>query len=120
MSFIRKIDHDNRLVGNGISYPKEFVQRVIEEYYDRPDICKFAVDGESMLGKYLSSGVDINLSPEQIVEAFTSKNEYVVLKAAEKAVRRRRLHAEWLRLMASNISILDTPPWYIQSRKIRL
>lgn len=103
-SYIRRVG------GPSLRYPDDFVEKVKFEYKDRPGICDLAEQGSLVLGQYLAADVNLHMSPEQIVDLFKCGLESSVLLAAESAVRRRQIHAEWIKLVAEKITKLDTPP----------
>jgi hypothetical protein len=80
-------------------YPPEFVARVREEYAGDKDVLKSVERGEYTLGKRLIEGSEMRMSPDEIVQAFRAGHEDQILAEAEAAIRRRRLHADWIRLM---------------------
>ena len=85
------------------SYPREFVERVEQEYADWPEIVELARQGKYTLGRFLQEGAIMRISPEEIVAALESGNCTAVRHEAEAAVRRRNLHADWIRNMIDEI-----------------
>ena len=90
-------------------YPSEFVDRVSAEYADRPDVRAAAEGGMYALGIHLARWSAMTMSPEDIVSAIDSGDCGHVREEAERAVRRRRLHAEWMRIILRSLSAPPGP-----------
>ncbi len=93
-----------------MTYPSEFVEKVCSEYPSSLDVRAAATDGKYGLGAHLARGAEMMMSPEDIVASIDS-GDYVQVRAdAERAVRRRQLHAEWMRIILRSLSITAIPP----------
>ncbi len=87
-----------------MTYPHEFVEKVCSEYSDSLDVRSAAVNGKYGLGVLLSRGAAMTMSPEDIVISIDSGDCRQVREDALTAVRRRGLHAEWMRIVLRSIS----------------
>jgi hypothetical protein len=85
-------------------YPEDFVEEVREEFRDREDIVNMAVDGLHVLGSFLAREARACLDPEDVVDAFEAGEPEMVLSAARRAVRRRKLHRRWLQFMLETVA----------------
>ena len=100
-----------------VAYPTAFVERVKIEYAGRQEVCDSVERGDYSLGRYLAHSIELSLSPSQIIEAHRIGKPELVLVAAETAVRRQQLHAEWIKIMSDKIASLDTRP-RVQLRRV--
>lgn len=87
-----------------LTYPDEFVAMVEEEYGDRPDVLSLARGNRYVLGRALADGAVLRMSPEEVVLALEHGDQSYVMAEASAAVRRKRLHAEWMRIVLREIS----------------
>lgn len=90
-----------------IIYPPDFVASVEREYSDHPEICELARDSKHILGKFLAEGANKQMCPEEILEAFDSNDVVSVVEDAKAAIRRKRLHMDWLKMMVMKLE--DAP-----------
>jgi hypothetical protein len=88
-------------------YPPEFIQNILAEYPNHKNIRDSVDSGSYALGKYLAEEAAKSMAPEEIVLAFKKSRENVVLENARARIRRKALHAAWLRIMTQKISSLD-------------
>lgn len=108
-----------------MTYPREFVEKVCSEYQDSPEVGAAAVAGKYGLGILLSRGAVMTMSPEEIVASIDSGDCGHVKDDAATAVRRRSLHAEWMRIVVRSLSLAgeavpSTPPPSRRSLRPRL
>jgi hypothetical protein len=87
-----------------IKYPQEFIDRVEIEYENWPEVVLLAREHKYLLGHFLAEGSSMRASPEEIVGFLDCGDLESIRLAAESAVRRRKIHADWLRIMVSGIS----------------
>jgi len=99
-----------------MTYPAEFVERVCSEYSASPDVGSAAQAGRYGLGILLSRGATMTMSPEDIVALIDIGECGQVREDAARAVRRRQLHAEWMRIVLRSLS---APPPAPVSRRAR-
>lgn len=95
--------------GANMRYPHEFVERVRAEYPETPDVVAAAEGGKFGLGVLLARGASMTMSHEDIVVSIDSGECRQVRDDAAQAVRRRLLHAEWMRTVLKNISEARDP-----------
>ena len=88
-------------------YPDGFVTKVKSEFKDRREVCLAVDRGHYSLGKYLADEANRSLSPEEIIAAFNNGKEKEILNHAHTVIRRKSIHADWIRLMVDRISSLD-------------
>jgi hypothetical protein len=88
-----------------MTYPREFVEKVCAEYSGSPDVRSAASAGKYGLGVLLSRGAVMTMSPEDIVTSIDSGECRQVREDAATAVRRRSLHAEWMRIVCRSLSV---------------
>jgi len=93
-----------------INYPEDFVNRVRQEYLGRKDIIQAVGEGRYGLGKLLQEGSVHQMPPEEIVRCFHEGEESLILKDAQAVIRRRILHADWMRMMVQRIESLESEP----------
>lgn len=91
----------------GLQYPEDLVARVVAEYQEWPEICELARDGKLILGVFLAKGAARQMSPEDVIRAFDDGDPERVLEAAKAAMRRKKLHIDWMRAVMSGMS--DVP-----------
>ncbi len=84
-------------------YPREFVEKVREEFADAPDVSDAAEDGKYCLGILLARSATMRFSPEDIVAHIDADDCSSVREDAARAVRRRCLHAEWMRIVLRSL-----------------
>ncbi len=84
-------------------YPKEFVEKVLEEFVDAPDVSGAAEDGRYCLGILLARSATMRFSPEDIVARIDAEDHASAREDAARALRRRRLHAEWMRIVLQSL-----------------
>lgn len=89
-----------------ITYPQEFIDRVEIEYENWPEVVLLARENKYLLGHFLAEGSSMRISPEEIVGFLDNGDLESIRFAAESAVRRRKIHADWLRIMVSGISLV--------------
>lgn len=92
-----------------MKYPDGFITKVKSEFRDRKEICSAADKGHYSLGKYLADEANKILTPEDIISAFSSGREKELLTHAHTVIRRKSIHADWIRLMVNKLSSLDHP-----------
>lgn len=90
-------------------YPQGFTERVMEEYPEREDVTAALLEGGHGLGKLLREGSVRQMAPEDVVRCFHEGSEADVLRDAHAVIRRRALHAEWMRMMVRRIEGIDPP-----------
>jgi hypothetical protein len=90
-----------------IKYPFKFIKEIKKSYADKPNICKLAENGRYVLGKYLAVYSSMQLSPEEILEAFNSNKQHVILEHAEITIRRREIYKNWLQLVTKKLRNLE-------------
>ncbi len=80
-------------------YPREFVEKVRAEYSDREEVVELAETNRYALGTHLSRGA------MAAYEETSSQEDSRVL-------RRRLLHAEWMRIVLRSIAgmLVEAPP----------
>jgi len=88
-------------------YPPEFVQNILAEYPNNQNIRSAIDSGSYVLGKYLAEEARKSMPPEEVISAFKESRQSVVLENARAMIRRKALHAAWLRIMTQKISSLD-------------
>jgi hypothetical protein len=93
-----------------IKYSDDFVKRVKDEYPKRGDVIRAVEKGEYGLGKLLQEGSVHQMAPEEIVRCFHEGEEDLILKDAQAVIRRRILHADWMRMMVQKIESMETEP----------
>src|SRR5574343_2040932 len=91
-----------------MKYPDGFIIKVKAEFKDRKEICQAADKGQYSLGKYLADEVNRILTPEEIITAFKNGKEKDILAHAHTVIRRKSIHADWIRLMVDKIASLDS------------
>jgi hypothetical protein len=89
-----------------ITYPQEFINRVETEYENWPEVVLLARENKYLLGHFLAEGSSMRMSPEEIVGFLDNGDLESIRFAAESAVRRRKIHADWLRIMVTGISLV--------------
>ncbi|MFA5203041.1 MAG: hypothetical protein WC708_01435 [Lentisphaeria bacterium] len=89
-----------------ITYPQEFIERVETEYKNWPEVVLLARENKYLLGHFLAEGSSMRISPEEIVGFLDNGDLESIRSAAESAVRRRKIHADWLRIMVNGISLV--------------
>jgi hypothetical protein len=90
-----------------LRYPPEFIQRIRSEFEDDTGICSAVDSGSYILGKYLAVEASKQMLPEDVITAFENSRQEKILRNAETIIRRKALHADWLRIMTEKISFLD-------------
>lgn len=85
-------------------YPKEFVEKVRAEFVDAPDVSDAAEEGRYCLGILLARSATMRFSPEDIVDHVDAGDLASVREDAARAVRRRYLHAEWMRIVLKSLA----------------
>lgn len=93
-----------------MSYPIDFVDKVCSEYAEDREVLVAAADGKYGLGVHLARGAAMMMSPEDIIFSIVSGDCDSVREDAERAVRRRGIHAEWMRIVLRSISSMSTVP----------
>lgn len=93
-----------------MTYPVEFVEKVCAEYSGSPDVRAAASSGRYGLGILLSRGAVMKMSPEEIVVSIDSGDCGLVREDASTAVRRRGLHAEWMRIVLRSLAPSEACP----------
>ena len=93
-----------------IKYPGEFIKRVRDEYPGRKDITQAVEIGGYKLGKLLQEGSVRQMPPEEVVRCFHEGEEDRILRDAQAMMRRRVLHADWMRMVVRRIETLETEP----------
>ncbi len=86
-----------------MTYPLEFVEKVRSEY-GPGEVRAAAEAGRFGLGIHLSRGAVMAMSPEDIVASIEVGDCERVREDAARAVRRRQLHAEWMRIVLRSLS----------------
>lgn len=81
-----------------MEYPKEFIERVKEEYPDWGELHESLEQGTIFVGQYLKDKVGFEMSATQIVIAFNEGRQREVKEAAERCVRREKLRDEWAKI----------------------
>jgi hypothetical protein len=92
-----------------MTYPSEFVEKVCSEY-GSAEIRAAAETGRYGLGIHLSRGAVMMMSPEDIVASIEAGDCAQVRDDAARAVRRRQLHAEWMRIILRSLSSPSSHP----------
>ena len=93
-----------------IQYPDDFIKRVRDEYPGREDVLRALKEGKYGLGKLLQEGSVHQMAPEEVVRCFHEGEEGLILKDAQAVIRRRILHADWMRMMVQKIESLEAKP----------
>lgn len=91
-----------------MTYPLEFVDKVCLEY-ESAEVRAAAMTGKYGLGIHLSRGAAMTMSPEDIIAAIEAGDCSQVRDDAAMAVRRRQLHAEWMRIVLKSLSSPPSP-----------
>jgi hypothetical protein len=99
-----------------IDYPASFAKRVRDEYPGRSDVARALREGRYGLGRLLQEGSVHQMPPEEIVRCFHEGEEDQILKDAQAVIRRRILHADWMRMMVRCIESLESDPPKSQRR----
>jgi hypothetical protein len=101
----------NKRYGNTMpmKYPDGFVSKIKAEYGGYSEICQAVDKGHYSLGKYLADEANKLLTPEEIITAFNNGYEKEILNHAHTVLRRKSIHADWIRLMVDKIASLDKP-----------
>ncbi|MCF6276776.1 MAG: hypothetical protein L3J07_02925 [Candidatus Magasanikbacteria bacterium] len=81
-------------------YPKEFVEEVRAEFDDNHIIHSLLKINSMEVGYYwLNMHKKIGLTPEEVVSFFDDNKEQLVKKAAEHAIKCRKLYYNWLAII---------------------
>lgn len=92
-----------------MTYPRDFVEKVCSEY-GPGEVRSSAEAGRYGLGIHLSRGAVMTMSPEDIVASIEAGDCEQVRSDAARAVRRRLLHAEWMRIVLKSLSAPPSVP----------
>lgn len=90
--------------GVNVQYPPSFVEKVRDEFRDRPDVVSAAEGSRYGLGVALASYAVMTMSNEDIVASIDGGDCLQVREDAARASRRRGLHAEWMRIVLKSLS----------------
>jgi len=84
-------------------YPREYVEKVRREFAGLSDIVEAAEAGQYRLGVLLARSATMRLCPEEIVASLDSGDHESVREDAARSIRRRALHAEWMRIVIQSL-----------------
>lgn len=92
-----------------LQYSEELISRVVTEYGEWPEVHELAREGKFILGMFLARGASQQMSPEDIVDAFERGDAEAVLENARAAMRRKKLHVDWMKAVLSKMSDDQVP-----------